>query len=179
MPKVSNHEKGRMLFEKLKSLSNSGELSLAKNREDLASLVGYAPSEVKTKGLSWVNRLIHKGIIAEKVLGFNEYSHRAENAYYLTGRELSYTWGGAHNTKTRLQNNTSDEEIVRLWEYNNKPEIKPIETVSQPAKKALSSSVKTQPASVIPKMSIFKNDVVITFENIDIATAKEMLDFWA
>ena len=177
MPKVSNHEKGRMLFEKLKTLSDSGELSLAKNREDLASLVGYAPSEIKSKGLSWVSRLIRKGIIAEKVLGFNEYSHRAENAYYLTGRELSYSWG--NNTKTRLQNNTSDEQIVRLWEYNNRPETKPIETVSQPVKEALKPSIKTQPTSVIPKMSIFKNNVVITFEDIDIATAKEMLDYWA
>lgn len=156
MQKVNNHEKGRMLFEKLKSLSDSGELSLAKNRRDLASLVGYSPEEVETKGLSWVSRLIQRGIIEERLLRFNE-NNKAENAYYLTGKELSYVWGN---------NNATVTAAIRKAKLakQDKPAIKPVEVVAPKV------------AKIIPKLSIFKGDMVITFEDIDVAIAKELLD---
>lgn len=64
---LSVREKGKILFAKLKDLDDSGMLSKAKSRADVATLVGYTEERAKA-GYSWVSNLIRRGNLRETIL---------------------------------------------------------------------------------------------------------------
>lgn len=84
-------KRGEQLYKKLKEVADSGELSLAKTRYDVASLMGYTRDERK-KGYNWVSRMIREGVLDEQLQEF-DINNKAVNNYYLTGKTLSYRSG--------------------------------------------------------------------------------------
>lgn len=61
-------ERGRELFGRLKDLAKDGTLEKARNRADVATLVGY-PSDQSKAGYSWVSNLIKRGYLKERIVG--------------------------------------------------------------------------------------------------------------
>lgn len=64
---LSVRERGKLLFSRLQELDNSGMLSKAKSRADVATMVGYTTEQAKA-GYSWVSNLIRRGNLSETIL---------------------------------------------------------------------------------------------------------------
>lgn len=64
---LSVRERGKLLFSRLQELDNSGMLSKAKSRADVATMVGYTTEQAKA-GYSWVSNLIRRGNLRETIL---------------------------------------------------------------------------------------------------------------
>ena len=63
---LSVRQRGKLLFSRLQELDNNGMLSKAKNRADVATMVGYTAEQAKA-GYSWVSNLIRRGNLQEIV----------------------------------------------------------------------------------------------------------------
>lgn len=158
---ASSVKRGEQLYNKLKELSESGELSLAKTRYDVASLMGYTRDERK-KGYTWVSRMIREGVLDEQLQEF-DINNKAVNNYYLTGKTLSYR-AGRIKGKFYPKCQPKKERIVRLWENEAKD---------------ISSTLvqKTTPSRIIPKVSVYYGDKTVVFEQVDVEMTKELLDY--
>ena len=64
---LSVRQRGKLLFSRLQELDNNGMLSKAKNRADVATMVGYTAEQAKA-GYSWVSNLIRRGNLNETIL---------------------------------------------------------------------------------------------------------------
>lgn len=154
-------KRGEQLYNKLKELSENGELSLAKTRYDVASLMGYSRDERK-KGYNWVSRMIREGVLDEQLQEF-DINNKAVNNYYLTGKTLSYR-AGRIKGKFYPKCQPKKEMVTRLWERGTE-------------------SVATTPTKVektpriIPKVSVYCGDKTVVFEQVDVEMTKELLDY--
>ncbi len=80
---LNKREKGRLRSAKLKELDNDGRLAVAKNRYEVASMVGVSNKQV---GYNWVSTLIKRKKITEILTGVNQYG-QAEYEYHLGSGE--------------------------------------------------------------------------------------------
>lgn len=92
-------EPGKIKFERLKNLSETGELLKATCRGDVATLLGYNEDEFR-KGYSWVSNMIIRGYLKERTLGLTP-SGKILHEYSLTGALPRYYHEEQRNKKTR------------------------------------------------------------------------------
>lgn len=154
-------KRGEQLYNKLKEVADSGELSLAKTRYDVASLMGYTRDERK-KGYNWVSRMIREGVLDEQLQEF-DINNKAVNNYYLTGKTLSYR-SGRIKGKFYPKCQPKKEKIIRLWERDTES------VATAPTK------VEKAPC-IIPKVSVYYGDKTVVFEQVDVEMTKELLDY--
>lgn len=83
---LSKREKGRLRWAKLIELDNDGRLAVAKNRYEVANMVGVINKQV---GYSWVSNLIRRKKITETLTGVNQYG-QAEYEYHLGSGENGF-----------------------------------------------------------------------------------------
>lgn len=76
--KITNKQKGKLRMDRLREVSKSGKLAFAKNRNDVAEMVGYLPGQ--NGGYQWVLYNIQKGVLKEEIVKYNNYG-RAEYFY--------------------------------------------------------------------------------------------------
>lgn len=81
---LNNRQKGELRSKKLKELADSGRLAMIKNRPDLAEAVGYSQRDKNFAGYSWVQYKVDKGVLEERLVGFNN-NGRAEYEYIYHG----------------------------------------------------------------------------------------------
>lgn len=67
---LTAHQKGKIYFERLTELDNSGELAKAKDRKDVVNIVGY--NGEKDSGYSWVSNLVRRGHLSETLVGIED-----------------------------------------------------------------------------------------------------------
>lgn len=92
-------ELGKIKFDKLKKLDETGELLKATCRGDVANLIGYKEGEFR-KSYSWVSNMIIRGYLNERTLGLTP-SGKILHEYSLTGAQPRYCHEGQRNKKTR------------------------------------------------------------------------------
>jgi hypothetical protein len=92
-------ELGKIKFDKLKKLGETGELLKATCRGDVVKLIGYNEDEFR-KGYSWVNNMIVRGHLNERTLGVTP-SGKVLYEYSLTGTQPRYYHEEQRNKKTR------------------------------------------------------------------------------
>ena len=85
---LNKREQGRLRFQRLQELEQSGVLSNASTRSELAELVGY-PKGSNT-GVSWVNNMIHRGYVKETIMGINK--GKATKEFHLTSKIPDYDY---------------------------------------------------------------------------------------
>lgn len=85
---LSAVEKGKLRYEKLKEIADSGRLSVAKNRNDVANLIGIL-SEPYGTGYNWVTGLIRKGYLKETIIQIGA-GGNPEYEYTLTNKQPQY-----------------------------------------------------------------------------------------
>jgi hypothetical protein len=94
-------ELGKIKFDKLKKLGETGELLKANCRGDVVKLIGYNEDEFR-KGYSWVNNMIVRGHLNERTLGVTP-SGKVLYEYSLTGTQPRYYHEEQRNKKTRKE----------------------------------------------------------------------------
>lgn len=117
---LSVRERGKLLFSRLQELDNNGLLSKAKNRADVATMVGYTTEQAKA-GYSWVSNLIHRGNLNEIV---QEWTPSGEMvAEYHIGKTPDYDY---QETKRRKDSKKKRaEQVVReIANWQNKESSK-------------------------------------------------------
>ena len=78
--KLTTVHRGALLAERLAEVAESGKLSLARARFDVASMVGYTSGQ-RASGYAWVKRMIKIGRLTEEFDSINRYG-KAEYRYY-------------------------------------------------------------------------------------------------
>ena len=78
--KLTTVHRGALLAERLAEVAESGKLSLARARSDVASMVGYTAGQ-RASGYAWVKRMIKIGRLTEEFDCMNKYG-KAEYRYY-------------------------------------------------------------------------------------------------
>ena len=78
--KLTTVHRGALLAERLAEVAESGKLSLARTRSDVASMVGYTAGQ-RASGYAWVKRMIKIGRLTEEFDGISKYG-KAEYRYY-------------------------------------------------------------------------------------------------
>lgn len=149
-------ELGRIKFDRLKELGETGELLKATCRIDVAALVGYNEDESK-KGYSWVSNMIARGHLNERVLGITP-SGKALYEYSLTGTQPLYGYEERRNKKTEKK----ARQELRRWQ--DKVEAGYIPQSPEPQvydEKQIASDTK----NIMPiKIEITRGDISIKVE---------------
>ena len=78
--KLTSVHRGALLAERLAEVAESGKLSLARTRLDVASMVGYTAGQ-RASGYTWVKRMIKIGRLTEEFDSMGKYG-KAEYRYY-------------------------------------------------------------------------------------------------
>lgn len=78
--KLTTVHRGALLAERLAEVAESGKLSLARARSDVASMVGYTAGQ-RASGYARVKRMIKIGRLTEEFDSMNKYG-KAEYRYY-------------------------------------------------------------------------------------------------
>lgn len=88
---LNKRQQGKLRYEKLQELEQSGELSMASTRNELATMLGY-PKGNKT-GISWVNNMVNRGYIKETIMGTNR--GKVMKEFHLTSKVPDYDFSQA------------------------------------------------------------------------------------
>lgn len=99
--KLTNRERGKLLYERLKECDANGKLNLASNRKEVSNLVGG--------NLPWVNGMISRRYLTETLQGFNNGKPTYE--YHLTGKEPNYDY-----TRKRRREVVKPERDAVIWQ---------------------------------------------------------------
>lgn len=78
--KLTTAHRGALLAKRLAEVAESGRLSLARTRSDVASMVGYTAGQ-RASGYAWVKRMIKIGRLTEEFDSMDKYG-KAEYRYY-------------------------------------------------------------------------------------------------
>ena len=110
--------RGKTMFAILEKAAKDGSLAKAKNRKEIAKLVGYEKSREKS-GYAWVSNLIYKGHIKESfvsVTGEGEPIY----SYTLNGSAPNYDFRKeAENNAQVIHETPKEVEIVKEVEKND------------------------------------------------------------
>ena len=112
---MSVRKRGEIYFNRLKELEKDGTLSKAKNRADVARLVGYNKEQAKA-GYSWVSNMIRRGHLTETIRSWSP-SGRMEAEYHLSGTKPIY---GYEEQKKKRQE--QKERNIQMW-FNENPQV--------------------------------------------------------
>lgn len=86
---LTRKEKGKLRYNKLEELADNGKLSLAKNRIEVANLVGVPDNGPTKTGYKWVSGLVRNGYVKETVTGIGR-NGKMEFEYSLTSKKPNY-----------------------------------------------------------------------------------------
>lgn len=111
---LNKRQQGRLRYQRLQELEQSGALSNASTRNELAEMLGY-PKGSKT-GISWVNNMVHRGYIKEYIAGAEK--GKVMKEFHLTSKTPDYDFRQA-----KAKNKAIREKKVK--EINIEPEQKP------------------------------------------------------
>lgn len=111
---LSVRERGKLLFSRLQELDDSGVLSKAKSRADVATMVGYTTEQAKA-GYSWVSNLIRRGNLSETILEWSPSGKMIAEYHVVKSPDYDY-----QETKRRTDSRKKRAEHVakelRCWQ---------------------------------------------------------------
>lgn len=107
---LTAHQKGKIYFDRLTDLDNSGELSKAHNRNEVVNLVGYTGSE--GNGYSWVSNLVRRGHLTEALVSIEDGKKIYE--YHLARKRPTY--GKKRRTKKVI---TAEDRTIQLQKIHD------------------------------------------------------------
>ena len=96
------------MFKKLEKVSENGMLSKAKNRTDVARLIGYNKSRINS-GYAWVSSLIYRGYLKENI-AYTDDSGASIMEYTLGDSRPKYFKDGMTITKENVEEHKENEE---------------------------------------------------------------------
>lgn len=157
--KISGRRKGEILFNRLEEMDNDGTLSRAKNRADVATLVGY-PNERAKAGYSWVSNLIARGHLTETVREWTPSGTRIAE-YHLTGVRPKY---GYEERADRAKRKEAGQELYKTQNTTEKKQALRFPKV-----------IEITPAEIPIKIEITKGDIVLKVEFVEVEQATNLI----
>ena len=115
--KLTTVHRGALLAKRLAEVAESGKLSLARTRSDVASMVGYTAGQ-RASGYAWAKRMIKIGRLTEEFDGISKYG-KAEYRYYYN----------PPMTKTESEKVKSEVPKSEMIEVEPEPEVEQTEQV--------------------------------------------------
>ena len=103
---LSVRQRGKLLFSRLQELDNDGTLSKAKNRADVAWLVGYNKDQAKA-GYAWVSNLVRRGNLSETILEWSPSGKMIAEYHVLKSPDYDY-----QETKRRVDSREKRAEQI-------------------------------------------------------------------
>lgn len=113
---LNKRQQGKLRYQRLQELEQSGALSNASTRNELAEMLGY-PKGSKT-GISWVNNMVNRGYIKEYIMGTEK--GKVMKEFHLTSKIPDYDFSQARAKKKVVRENKV-EEINEPEQKPNKP----------------------------------------------------------
>ena len=104
-----------MRYQRLQELEQSGALSNASTRNELAQMLGFGDGE--KRGISWVNNMVNRGYIKEYTAGAEK--GKVMKEFHLTSKTPDYDFAQARAKNKAIRENKV-EEINKI-----EPEQKP------------------------------------------------------
>ena len=105
---LNKRQQGRLRYKRLQELEQSGELSNASTRNELAELLGY-PKGNKT-GISWVNNMVNRGYIKEYIAGTEK--GKVMKEFHLTSKIPDYDFSQARAKNKQLKQLPKEQPIM-------------------------------------------------------------------
>lgn len=102
---LNRRQQGKLRYKRLQELEQSGELSHASTRNELAELLGY-PKGSKT-GISWVNNMVNRGYIKEYIAGTEK--GKVMKEFHLTSKIPDYDFSQARAKNKAIKENKVEE----------------------------------------------------------------------
>lgn len=96
---LNKRQQGRLRYKRLQEMEQSGELSMATTRGELAEMLGY-PKGNKT-GISWVNNMVNRGYVSETLVGLERGKMRKE--FHLTSKVPDYDFSQARAAHKKVK----------------------------------------------------------------------------
>lgn len=114
---LNKRQQGRLRYKRLQEMEQSGELSMATTRGELAEMLGY-PKGNKT-GVSWVNNMVNRGYISETLVGLEGGKMRKE--FHLTSKVPDYDFSQARAALRHIINLDFHSYSFRLPTFHSQP----------------------------------------------------------
>ena len=112
---LNKRQQGKLRYKRLQELEQSGALSNASTRNELAQMLGFGDGE--KRGISWVNNMVNRGYIKEYITGTEK--GKVMKEFHLTSKIPDYDFSQAR-AKNKVVRENKVEEINRV-----EPEQKP------------------------------------------------------
>ena len=112
---LTRKEKGKLRYNKLEELADNGKLALAKNRTEVANLVGMPDNGPTKTGYKWVSGLVRNGYIKETVTGIGR-NGKMEFEYSLTSKKPNYELPKPKRKSTNTVNKKAKTSKLSLRE---------------------------------------------------------------
>ena len=160
---------GRVRLEKLKELSDNGKLSGAKNRLDVAHLLGYTEENASNRGAGygWVSNMVSKGYLVEAVNGFDR-DGSPNYLYYLSSKVASY--GG----RSKRADRKKKAETSR-YTFNQPIKVEQPKVVEPVKSTPIEPVVTATLGNKITKVTVTYGDVVVGVESVEFAMVPELV----
>lgn len=114
---LNRRQQGKLRYQRLQELEQSGALSNASTRNELAELLGY-PKGSKT-GISWVNNMVNRGYIKEYIAGTEK--GKVMKEFHLTSKTPDYDFSQAKAKNKAKENKVEEINKVESEQKPNKP----------------------------------------------------------
>lgn len=105
---LSKRQQGKLRYQKLQELEQSGKLSFASTRNELAVMLGYPDHDAT--GTSWVNNMVNRGYIRETILGTDRGKIMKE--FHLTSKTPDYDFSQARARNKKIRENKPVETKI-------------------------------------------------------------------
>lgn len=105
---LSKRQQGKLRYKKLQEMESSGKISMATTRAELCELLGYEKGN--KAGISWVNNMVNRGFLAERLVGYEGGKMRKE--FYLTNKKPDYDFVAVKQTHQKMKAEQKAKEIA-------------------------------------------------------------------
>lgn len=106
---LNRRQQGELRYKRLQELEQSGALSNASTRNELAQMLGFEDGE--QRGISWVNNMVNRGYIKEYIMGAEK--GKVMKEFHLTSKVPDYDFSQAR-AKNKVIRKNKVEEINRV-----------------------------------------------------------------
>lgn len=163
---------GKARLEKLKELANSGKLSTAKDRLDVAHMLGYTEETASNRsvGYGWVSSMISKGYLIESINGFNK-DGTLNHLYSVSSKSSTY----GKPAKKRSKKNKAEDTGGYKFGQSIKIDQPVIKKVSLPVDKIDEPVILTRVGDKTSKVTVTYGDVVVGVESVELAMIPELI----
>lgn len=118
---LNKRQQGKLRYKRLQEMEQSGELSNASTRNELAQLLGYPKGD--KAGISWVNNMVNRGYIKEYIAGAEK--GKVMKEFHLTSKIPDYDFSQVKAKNKAVRENKVVQEN-KVEEINRvEPEQKP------------------------------------------------------